>query len=106
MKRIKRNRHQIVCENLTRIMDLRQKPTTSRKYKAFDGGKKYPGLVFFVGRSGALKVGKNISNAISYTDRIDYAEWRKDLDILDELSTAKEIDNIAKTSAGFLFSNR
>ena len=106
MKLIKRNRHQIVCETMTRIMGLHQIPTMSRKYKAFDGGKNYPGQVFFVGRSGALRVGKNISNSISYTSRVDIPKWRKDLDILDELSTPKQIDNIAKTSASFLFHNR
>lgn len=55
--------------------------------RVFSGGKKYPGQFFYVGKSGAVKVGKTIAESHSFTKRIDIAKWRKDLEILDELDS-------------------
>ena len=86
MKRIKRTRQDVICENLKRIMGLREVKGRSRKYRVFEGGRKYQHQNFYAGKSGALRLGPSISDSISVTHKVNIAKWRKDLEILDELS--------------------
>jgi len=54
-----------VVHFLTEALHYHEVPSNSRKYRKFEKGGK--SSYFFVGRNGAVRAGKSISNSISLT---------------------------------------
>lgn len=66
---------ELLVEYLTQICGAREVKSRSRKYRQFKS-RKHPGKFYFLGRNGAVRLGKSVSSSVSLTAFVNIKKIR------------------------------